>query len=98
MSIYSYILLMALVTWLIRLIPLTIFRKPINNRFIRSFLYYVPYITLAAMVFPAIIETASNPLFGVLAFISGLILAWFNGNIFVVELGVVAVMLLCHIF
>ena len=51
--IYLYILLMALVTYLIRMLPLTLIRKEIKSNFIKSFLYYVPFATLAAMTFPA---------------------------------------------
>lgn len=54
MKIYGYILVMAAVTYLIRMIPLTIFRKKIENRFLKSFLYYVPYACLMAMTFPAV--------------------------------------------
>lgn len=96
MSVFGYILLMALVTYLIRVIPLTLLKKPIKNRFLKSFLYYVPYITLAAMTFPAVMEVTSNPIFGLIAFLAGLILAWFNGNLFLVEIVCVAVVLLCH--
>ena len=55
MSIYGYILTMAVTTYLIRVIPLTVFRKPIRSRFLRSFLHYVPYACLTAMTFPAIL-------------------------------------------
>ena len=53
-NVYIYILVMGIVTYLIRVLPLTLIRKEIKNRFIRSFLYYVPYVTLAVMTFPAI--------------------------------------------
>ena len=52
-NIFIYIAVMALVTYLIRMLPLVIFHKKIENRFIRSFLYYIPYAVLAAMTFPA---------------------------------------------
>jgi len=52
---YIYILIMALVTYLIRTLPLTLIRKEITNYTIKSFLYYVPYVTLAVMTFPVII-------------------------------------------
>ena len=55
-KIYLYILLMAIVTYLIRALPLTLIRKEIKSRFIKSFLHYVPYATLAAMTFPAILS------------------------------------------
>ena len=53
---FLYILVMTAVTFAIRLLPLTLLRRPIRNRFLRSFLYYVPYVTLAVMTFPAIVE------------------------------------------
>ena len=91
-----YIIAMALVTYLIRVLPLTLFRKPITNRFFRSFLYYVPYITLAVMTFPAILYSTSRLLYGGVAFAVGIILAWTSGNLFVVELGCCLVVLLMN--
>lgn len=62
MSPYVYILVMAIVTYLIRMLPLTIFKKKIQNKFVKSFLYYVPYACLMAMTFPAVFgATASLP-------------------------------------
>ena len=58
---YIYIAVMALVSYAIRILPLTLIRKPIKNRFIQSFLYYVPYVTLAVMTFPAIIQATQSP-------------------------------------
>ena len=60
-NIYIYMLIMASVTYLIRVIPLTLIRREIRNTFIRSFLYYVPYVTLAVMTFPAIVEATTLP-------------------------------------
>ncbi len=59
-STYMYILVMALVTYLIRALPLTLIRKEINNSFLKSFLYYVPFATLAAMTFPAILHATDS--------------------------------------
>ena len=56
MNNYIYIAVMAAVSYTIRVLPLTLIRKPIKNQFIQSFLYYVPYVTLAVMTFPAIIH------------------------------------------
>ena len=61
-NIYIYIAIVAITSYLIRVLPLTLIRKPIKNRFIRSFLYYVPYVTLAVMTFPAIIDATTTPL------------------------------------
>lgn len=74
-----YILVAFAVSYLIRVLPLTLIRKPITNRFIRSFLYYVPYVTLAVMTFPAILEVTRVPWSGLAALIIGIILAW-NGQ------------------
>ena len=57
---YIYIAVMALVSYAIRILPLTLIRKPIKNRFIQSFLYYVPYVTLAVMTFPAMIYATDH--------------------------------------
>lgn len=71
MNIYIYILVMAAVTYLIRMIPLVLVKGKINNRFIRSFLYYVPYACLMAMTFPAVFFSTSS----MLAAIAGVIVA-----------------------
>ena len=56
---YIYILIMAVVIYLIRWLPLTLIRKKITNVTLRSFLFYVPYVTLSVMTFPAIIEATN---------------------------------------
>ena len=53
-DIFLHIAVMAGVTYLVRMLPMVIFRKKIKSRFIRSFLYYIPYAVLAAMTFPAV--------------------------------------------
>ena len=90
----SYVLtcifLMAAVTYLVRMLPLTIFRKRINNRFIRSFLAYVPYAVLAAMTFPAILESTSSLWSALAGLAVALLLAWKNRSLLTVALGAVA--------
>ena len=76
MSIYLYIFTMALTTYLIRVLPLTIFRKPIKSRFLRSFLHYVPYCCLTAMTFPAILSSTASMISGAAAMIVAVILAY----------------------
>ena len=66
-NMYLYLLIMAGVSYLVRVLPMTLIRRPIKNRFIRSFLYYVPYVTLAVMTFPAIVEATQSPLSGLTA-------------------------------
>lgn len=79
---YIYILVAAMVSTVIRVLPVTIFRKPIKSRFVRSFLYYVPYVTLAVMTFPAIINATQSKISGILALVCGSIAAWFNMSLF----------------
>lgn len=79
---FIYILIMALVTYAVRLLPLVLIRRQIKNRFIQSFLYYVPYVTLAVMTFPAIIEATQNPISGLSALIIGIAAAWSGAGLF----------------
>ena len=75
MNIYLYILVMALTTYLVRVLPLTLFKKPIRSRFIRSFLHYVPGACLTAMTFPAILYDTEHMVSGAAALIVAVILA-----------------------
>lgn len=79
---FIYILIMAVVTYAVRLLPLILIRGQIKNTFIKSFLHYVPYVTLSVMTFPAIIEATQNPISGVVALIVGIISAWVGANLF----------------
>ena len=83
-SIWLYLAVMAAVTWLIRTLPLTLLRKPIKNRFIRSFLTYVPYVTLAVMTFPDILTATGSLWAGALALAAGAALAWSGGSLLTV--------------
>lgn len=73
---YIYILVMAGVTYLIRALPLTLIHKEINNQFFKSFLYYIPYVTLAAMVFPAILFSTGNMITAIVGFVIAIILSY----------------------
>ena len=83
-NIWLYILVSAGVSYLIRVTPLVLIRREITNRTLRSFLYYVPYVTLAVMTFPAIVEATQSPLAGALALAAGALLAWRGGSLFAV--------------
>ena len=83
-NIWIYIAVMALVSLAIRVLPLTLIRGQIENPFLRSFLYYVPYVTLAAMTFPAILHATDSMWSGLAALIVGVLVAWFSGNLFFV--------------
>ena len=84
MNIWLYILVAAAVSFLIRVTPLVLIRRQITNPTLRSFLYYVPYVTLAVMTFPAIMEATQSPLAGLLALLAGAVLAWYGGSLFLV--------------
>ena len=84
--IYLYILVMAGVTYLIRVLPLTLIRKEIKNTYIRSFLYYVPYVTLSVMTFPAILTATASVWSAVIALVIAIFLAYRGKSLFVVSL------------
>lgn len=97
-NMYIYILVTFAVTYLIRTLPLTLIRKPIKNRFIRSFLYYVPYVTLAVMTFPAIVNATDSIWSGIAALAVGILTAWFNGNLFVVACSSCLIVFIMELF
>ncbi len=97
MNIFIYIAVMALTTYLVRLLPMTVFRKKITNRFIRSFLYYVPYACLAAMTFPAMLFATDHFLSALLGLIVACLLAYFRRSLIVVAASTCGVVLLTEL-
>ena len=97
-NVYIYIAVITLVTYLIRVLPLTLIRKQIKNTFIRSFLYYVPYVTLAVMTFPAIIHATDSIWSGIAALVVGIAMAWISGNLFLVAISSCAVVFILELF
>ncbi|MBR3225217.1 MAG: AzlD domain-containing protein [Atopobiaceae bacterium] len=81
-STLMYIAVMSAVTLSVKILPLALIRKPIKSRFIRSFLYYVPYVTLAVMTFPAIVQATNVPVAGAIALVIGIAAAWFGASLF----------------
>ena len=81
-NIWIYLLCIAGVTYLVRVLPLTLIRKQIKNRFLQSFLYYVPYVTLAVMTFPAILDATGSVWSGLAALLFGIVLAWCGAGLF----------------
>ncbi len=98
MNNYLYILVMFLVSYAIRVLPLTLIRKPIQNQFIQSFLYYVPYVTLAVMTFPAIVNATQSPAAGAIALVVGIAAAWCGASLFQVSVACCAVVLVLELF
>ena len=90
-EIWIAILVAAGVSLAVRALPLTLIRRPIRSRYIRSFLFYVPYVTLAVMTFPALIDGAENPAAGIAALAAGTLSAWFGAGLFPVAVCTCAV-------
>ena len=97
-NIWIYILISAGVSYLIRSTPLLLIRKEITNKTIRSFLYYVPYATLAVMTFPAIVEATQSIWSGIAALVVGILLAWFGGSLFQVAVSICVVVFVAELF
>jgi branched-subunit amino acid transport protein len=91
---YLYLAVMAVTVYGLRVLPLTLLRKPIQNRFLRSFLYYVPYVTLATMTFPAILSATQTPAAGAAALVIGILLSWLGAGLFPVAISCCAVVFL----
>lgn len=98
MNKWIYIFIMFAVTYMIRVLPLTIIRKKIKNTFIRSFLYYVPYVTLSVMTFPAILNATMSKTAALISFIAGIIAAMLGANLFKVALLCCSLVLIIEYF
>ena len=97
-NIWLYILVMAGVSYLIRAVPLVLIRREITNKTDRSFLYYVPYVTLSVMTFPAILEATQSPWSGLAALVVGILMAWWGRSLFQVAVGSCLVVLVAELF
>ena len=89
---------MAGITYLIRVLPLTLIRKEIKNKTIRSFLYYVPYVTLAVMTFPAILSVTQSPIAAAIALVAAIALAYFGRGLFFVAVSACVIVLVIELF
>ena len=94
MNLYVYIATMALTTYLVRVIPLTVFRKPIKSRFLKSFLHYVPYACLTAMTFPSILSSTATMISGAAALLVAVILAYRGRSLLTVSLAASAAVMI----
>lgn len=95
---YICLLAMVVATYAIRVLPLTLIRKEIKNKYIKSFLYYVPYVTLAVMTFPAIITATQSVISGAIALVVGCLMAWFGRNMFQIAVTCCAVVFAVELF
>ena len=97
-KIIVYIACMAGVTYLIRVLPLTLIRKEIKNKVIRSFLYYVPYVTLAVMTFPAVVHQTQSPIAGAAALVVAIALAFFGKSLLWTAVGACLTVFVIELF
>lgn len=98
MKVALYIFVMALITYLIRMIPFTLFRKKIKSRFFRSFLYYIPFTVLAAMTIPEIFYSTGEILTAAIGTAVAVTLAYCNLPLIVVALAAAAAAFVCGLF
>jgi len=92
-----YLFVMALVTYLIRVLPLTLFRKEIKNITFKSFLHYVPFVTLSVMTVPAVFYATTNLWAGVAAFFIAIFLAYRGRSLFQVAAGACMIVFILEI-
>lgn len=97
-DIYIYMLIMAVVTYLIRMLPLALIKRKITNKFFKSFLYYVPFVTLAVMTFPAILSATDSVWSAAAAFAVAMIVAYSGGGLPTVATIACAVVFVVELF
>ena len=97
-NVYVYIAVMAGVSFVIRVLPLTLLRKQLKNRFLKSFLYYIPYVTLSVMTFPAILHATQSTVSAAAALFVGIIAAWVGAGLFPVSAACCLTVFLLELF
>ena len=97
-NIYVYIAIMVIVTTIIRVLPLTLIRREIKNVTLRSFLYYIPYVTLAVMTFPAILDATGSPWSAWAALIVAIVAAWLGKSLLFVSSAACIVVFILEFF
>lgn len=97
-NIYLYLIVAALTLYAIRALPMTLIRKDIKSPFVRSFLHYVPYVTLSVMTFPAILSAAGSRISAWAGFVAALLIAYIDGNLFRVAIGACVVVYVMELF
>ena len=97
-NIYVYMIIMAVVTYLIRMLPLALIKKKITNKFFKSFLYYVPFVTLAVMTFPAILGATDSVWSALAAFVAAMIIAYAGGGLPIVATAACTVVFIVELF
>lgn len=91
MKVLISIIVMAVVTYIPRIFPLVVFRRPINNVYIRSFLHYVPYAVLSALTFPSILWSTGSVVTAAAGTLTAILLAYFEQSLVVVAVAAILV-------
>ena len=97
-NVYLSLLVMAVTTYAVRALPLTLMKKEIRNQTVRSFLYYVPYVSLSVMTFPAILTATASIWSALAGLCAAVLIAWVDGNLFRVSIGACAAVFLVELF
>lgn len=97
-NVYACLLVMSLTIYAVRALPLTLLQKEIRSPFIRSFLYYVPYVSLSVMTFPAILSATASFWSGLIGFAAAVVIAWIDGNLFRVSIGACIAVYVAELF
>lgn len=98
MKFLPYLLIMAIVTYLVRMLPLVFFKKKIQNKFVLSFLYYMPYTVLAVMTIPEVFYSTSSPISATVGVAVAIVLAYFKLGLLRVAVGASAAVLAAEVF
>lgn len=96
--VYIYVFVMCVVSYLLRVLPLTLIRKPITNRFLKSFLFYVPYVTLTVMTFPAILTATGSVWSAGIGLVVAAAAAWFGSGMFQVTIAACSAVYIVELF
>ncbi|MBR1812544.1 MAG: AzlD domain-containing protein [Lachnospiraceae bacterium] len=96
--IFAGLFVMAAVSYAVRSVPIAFLKKPITNKYVQAFLYYVPYVTLAVMTFPAIIYATQTPISGLIALIVGCVLGLFGAGLFPIAISCCGAVLIAEFF
>ena len=98
MHVAAYILVMAGVTYLIRMAPLVLFRRKIRSRFVKSLLFYMPYAVLSAMVIPSVFSSTGSVITAAAGLVAAIVLSLFGRSLITVALGASAAAFLTGLF
>ena len=93
----SYLLVGALVTYLLRMVPMVFFRKKIKNRFLRSLLHYIPFAVLTAMTVPAVFYSSAYTVSAIVGTLTAILLAYFRRGLVTVAAGACTAVLICEL-